>query len=160
MKLEPRPVKMKVSLGTWETHAPQPTIQSSLVNDPSESFIPSEERTWTDIPVNENFKGHTLEFSISNLSVKLVRHHDQEERETDGVGHSKSIGPRLRNAFQRTLSLIQLASSILQKGAKNRFQHCKIAHDVLLKIRAIPGHTGGNVIAPKRMGHVAIPSRW
>ena len=76
--MEPGPVKMEISLGTWETHAPQPTIQSILVDDPSESYIPSEERTWTDIPVNENFKGHTLESRISNLGVKLVRHHDQE----------------------------------------------------------------------------------
>ena len=90
------------------------------MNDQSEEFIPSEERTWNDILVNENFKGHTLESRISNLGVMLVRHHDEEERETDGVGHSKSIGPKLRDAFQRTPSLIQLGSSIFQKEAKQK----------------------------------------
>ena len=79
-KMEPGQVKIEISLSTEETHAPQPTIQSNSVNDHSESFIPSEERTWNDMLVNENFKGHTLESRISNLGVKLVRHHDQEER--------------------------------------------------------------------------------
>ena len=30
----------------------------------------------------------------------------------------------------------------------------------LLYIRAIQGHTGGNLIAPELMGHVAIPYKW
>ena len=63
-------------------------------------------------------KDDTLEFRISNLGAKLVRHHDEEERETDGVVHWKSIDPKLRDAFQRKPSLNQLASSICPKGAK------------------------------------------
>ena len=47
------------------------------------------------------------------------------------------------------------------KGSKKKGSNmAKISHDVLLHIRAIPGHTGGNVIAPELMGHVAVPSRW
>ena len=30
----------------------------------------------------------------------------------------------------------------------------------LLHIRAIQGHTGGNLIAPDFVGHVAIPYKW
>ena len=30
----------------------------------------------------------------------------------------------------------------------------------LLYTRAIQGHTGGNLIAPELMGHVAVPYKW
>ena len=40
---------------------------------------------------------------------------------------------------------------------RKRNRHCKSSRNVLLCIRAIQGHTGGNVIAPELMGHVAIP---
>ena len=43
---------------------------------------------------------------------------------------------------------------------KSMFQHCKNSRDVFLYIRAIQGHTGGNVIAPELMGHVTIPYKW
>ena len=43
---------------------------------------------------------------------------------------------------------------------KTLLQYCKNSCDVLLYIRAIPGHTGGDVIASELMGHVAVPLRW
>ena len=50
---------------------------------------------------HEKFKGHTWESSISKLVMNLVRHSDQQEGETDGAVHWKSMGPKLRNAFQK-----------------------------------------------------------
>ena len=51
--------------------------------------------------------------------------------------------------------------NIFKKGSnKTKFQCCKNFRDVLLYIRAIQGHTGGNVIALELMGHVAIPFQW
>ena len=48
----------------------------------------------------------------------------------------------------------------IYKGSnKTRLQYCKKCQDVLLYIRAIQGHTGGKVIAPELMGHVAVPSK-
>ena len=153
--MESGPVTMEISVCIEETH------EFNLVNDQSEELFQVKKERGMTFLSKKLQKGHTLQSRISNLGAKLVRHHDQEERETGGVVQWKSIGPKLRDVFQRTHSLIQLASSMFQKGAKNnRFQHCKISHDVLLKIRAIPGHTGANAIALELMGHVAIPSRW
>ena len=45
-------------------------------------------------------------------------------------------------------------------SSKFLFQYCKNSCDDLLYIRAIRGHTGGEVIAPELMGHVAIPIEW
>ena len=38
-------------------------------------------------------------------------------------------------------------------------QFCKKSHDVLVYIRAIQGHSKGDVIVPELSGHVAIPLR-
>ena len=64
-----------------------PRIQSNPVSDPSKDFNPTEERKWIDIPADRHFKAYTLESSISKLVMKLVRHLDQGERETDGAVH-------------------------------------------------------------------------
>ena len=41
-----------------------------------------------------------------------------------------------------------------------RFWYCMNFKNSLLYIRAIQGHTGGNLIALELMGHVAVPSKW
>ena len=46
---------------------------------------------------------------------------------------------------------------IYEGSNKMRFQHCMNSKKSLLYIRAIQGNTGGNLIAPELMGHVAIP---
>ena len=69
------------------------------------------------------------------------------------------MGPKLRQAFQKVGGHKFSDSDGLQhiyKGSNTtRFQY----QYVLLYIRPIQGNTGGNVIAPELMGHVAIPSR-
>ena len=39
--------------------------------------------------------------AVSKLVMKLVCHHGQDERETDGAVHRKSMGPKLRFAFHK-----------------------------------------------------------
>ena len=130
----------------------------------SEWVFPIEERKWNDIPACQQFRGHAFEAEVSELVMRLVRRYDQHERETDGAVSWKSMGPKLWKAFQKAGGQQFSDSDWLQhfcKGSnKTRFQHCKNSRDVLLYIRAIQGHTGGIVIAPALMGHVAIPSRW
>ena len=52
-----------------------------------------------------------MESSISKLVMKLVRNHDQEERETDGAVHWKSMGPKLRYAFRQEADTPPLMST-------------------------------------------------
>ena len=96
--------------------------------------------------------------------MRLVRRYDQHERETDGAVHWKSMGPELRKAFQTTgghkFSGCDWLQHIYKESKQTRFLYCKNSRDILMYIRACQGHTGGNVIAPELMGHVAVPYKW
>ena len=83
-----------------ETH----TTQSKIPPNPlyySKETIPVGERKWNYIPACKSFEGDSLSAEISKLVMRLVRHHDQDERETDGAVHWNSMVPMLRNAFQK-----------------------------------------------------------
>ena len=98
---------------------------------------------------HKHFEGNALQDEISKLVMRLVRHYDQEERETDGAVHWNSIGPKLRKAFQ--------------KAGRAHFlglQYCKNSREVLLYIRAIQGHTGGNMTASELMGQIVHSHKW
>ena len=74
------------------------------------------------------------------------------------------MGPTLRHAFQEqggyTFSDCHCLDYIRKGSNKIRFQYGKNSHDVLLYIRAMQGHTGGEVISPELMGHDTVPFRW
>ena len=107
---------------------------------------------------------NAVEAEVSKLVMRLVLHYDHDEREPYGAVHWKSMGPKLRQAFQKIgghkLSDSDWLQHVYKGSNTTRFQYCKNSKDVLLYIRAIQGHTYGNVIAPELLGHVAIPSRW
>ena len=153
--------KMEPSSSTEETHAKQLKIQTNPVYTHSEEVILVEERRWTDILACQQFRGHTVEAEVSKLVMRLVRRYDQHERGTDGAIHWKSMGPKPRRAFQKAggqkFSDADWIQHIHKGSNKAGFQYRKNSRDVLLHIRAIQGHTGGNVIA---LGHVAIPYKW
>ena len=92
--------------------------------------------------------------------MKLLRHLDQEDRETDGAVHRKFIGPKLRHMFQErggyTSSDAPWLELIWKGSNKTRCQCSENSNDVLLKIRDSQGHTGGEVIAPELVGRVAF----
>ena len=81
-----------------ETHAMQFKIQTNPLFYSKEG-IPVGERKWSDILACESFEGDSLHAEISKLVMRLVRHHDQDEQETDGAFHWNSMGPKLRRAF-------------------------------------------------------------
>ena len=146
-----------------DIHATQFEIQTNPVYH-SKEVIPTEDRTWNDIPAFKFSRGNTLQAEISKLVMRLVRHFDQEERETDGGVHWHSMGPKLRKAFQkaggRKFSDTDWLQHIYEGSNQMRFQYCMSSENFSLYIRAIQGHTGGNLIAPELIGHVAIPYRW
>ena len=134
-----------------ETHAKQFEIQTKpLYNCYSEEVIPIEERKWNDIPAYKHFRGITFEAEASNLVMRLVRRYGQHEGETDGAVHW---------VRGQTFSDSDWLQYTYEGSNKTRFQYCKNSENVLLYIRAIQGHTGGNLTAPELMGHVAIPHK-
>ena len=64
---------------------------------------------------------------------------------------------RFQKAEGQTFSDSDRLQYIYEGSNKTRFQKSKNSREVLLFILAIQGHTGGNVIAPELVGHVAIP---
>ena len=88
-------------VSTEETRAPQPTTQSNLMSDHTENFIPIGERISNDSSAYDDVRGYTLECRISKRVMKLERHLDLKDQETDGAVHWKSMGPKLRHAFQK-----------------------------------------------------------
>ena len=130
-----------------ETGASQPKTQSDLMNSHSEDFIPIDKRKWNDIPAYGDVKREDSGvWKISKLVTNLVRHRDLTDRETVGAVHWKSMCPKLWRAFQ---------SDSAQTFSDSRWL------DVLLYLRAHSGaHTGGELITPELMDHVASPLRW
>ena len=96
--------------------------------------------------------------------MRFVRRYDQGEREPDGAVHWNSVGPKLRQAFQksggRKFSDTDWLQHMCEGSNKMRFQYCMNSKKIFLYVRAIQGHTGGNLTAPEWMGHVAIPCEW
>ena len=60
--------------------------------------------------------------------MRLLRHYDQHEKKGDAV-HWKSMGPKLRKAFQKTggqeFSDFDWLQCIYKGSNKPRFQYCK-----------------------------------
>ena len=57
------------------------------------------ERKWRIILAFPTYAERSLSSAISKTVTKLVRHFDQDERQTDAAVHWDSIGPVLLNAF-------------------------------------------------------------
>ena len=82
-----------------EIHADQPTSQSRSQCRRSENHILIDNREWIDIIANAKSHQYPLENRISKLVMRLARHVDLQERESDGAVDWKSMCPKLRYAF-------------------------------------------------------------
>ena len=94
----------------------------------------------------------------------MIRHHDQDERETDGAMHWNVILPVLKGRFRSQLEKECTDEDWLHcvylGSIKIRFEICKDEHGELRYLRAIQGHSGGVIISPRLMNYVMIPYRW
>ena len=52
------------------------------------------------LPINSSYGG-SLPTAISKMVTRLVRHYDQEERQSDGAVHGGTIGPKLVKVFAK-----------------------------------------------------------
>ena len=65
--------------------------------------IPREDRIWKTIPGCQKCKGHSFVTRILKCVTKMVRHHDQDEREADEAMHWNVILSVLKQRFQNQL---------------------------------------------------------
>ena len=142
-----------------ETHASKPQAQSSIpMNHLSTDFIQIDRRKWSYFLACDNVDKDSLAWKISKRLTALARH-----RKIEAV-HRSALFPQLRRDFERegarTVSYSQWLGHIYRGSNKPRFQ-CRVdSNNNLLHVRAIQGHSGGELIAPELLNHVAIPPRW
>ena len=78
-----------------------------------------------------------------------MRHYDQDERETDGEVHKNTVNPKLLKDFEdkgaRKFSDKEWLQHVYEGSNKTRFEYCENSKNSLIYIRAIQGHTGGNM---------------
>ena len=79
----------------------------------------------------------------------MVRHHDQCEREEDGVVHVDIILPVLKEKFQIQRDKEFTTVAFFLGVFKTRFEICKDEDGGLKFFRAIQGHSGGFFVSTK-----------
>ena len=88
-----------------------------------------EKKRWKSILAYLSFKGRPLSTAISKLAMRLVRHYDQDERETDGAVHWSTICPKLLRAFgdqgARESSENDWIQHMYEGSNKTRFEYCE-----------------------------------
>ena len=126
--------------------------------------IPKEDRNWTIILGCPKCKRDSFEIRISKCVTEMVRHHDQNERETDGARHWDGVLSVLKGKFRYQLEkefTDEYWLHCLYLGSiKTRFELCKDENGEIRYIRAIQGHSGGMIISPRLMIYVMIPYKW
>ena len=125
--------------------------------------IPEEDRIWTIITGCPKCKKDSLETRISKCVTNMVRHHDQDERETDGARHWDGVlsvlKGKFRNQMDKEFTDEDWLHCLYLGSIKTRFEFCK-ENEELWYIRAIQGHSGGVIISPRLMNYVFIPCKW
>ena len=121
-----------------------------------ERTTPTKERMWKLIPAHSSYIGGSLSTAISKKVTRLVRHFDQEERQSDAAVHWDTTRPKLLRAFAdrgaRDFSETDWLRHIHDVSNKTRFEHCEGSKKSLTSLRGIQGHTCGITIAPELMG--------
>ena len=96
--------------------------------------------------------------------VTVFVRHRERHREIDGAVHWSSLLMVLRRDFERegarTFSDSPWLGYIHRGSNTPRFQCSANSNNHRLYVRAIQGHSGGDLIDPELLNHVAIPPRW
>ena len=126
--------------------------------DYSPSIIPMRERKWIDIePGNYSLSA----FEVSKKVIHLLRHFQRLQREDDGAVQFWRIKEHLQSQFSQVLYWsddrwkVCLAAG---GGAKRRYQYCTDVSGTIIYFRALPGHSGRNLIDPSLQDNVIIQS--
>ena len=114
--------------------------------------IPLSERVWIDI---EPLESHDLSKKIINL----LRHNQKLHREQDGVIQFYEIKFHLRDyplPIQNWSDDRWLACLAAGGGSKRRYQYCSDYLGSIIYLRALQGHSGGNLIDLELQDNVLI----
>ena len=100
-------------------------------------------------------------WTISKRRTNLVRHRDLADRKNDQAVCWSSLCSKLRREFQsegvRIFSDSQWLGYIHRGSNKPRFPYYVNSDSNHLYVRAIQGHSGGDLIAPELLNYVAVP---
>ena len=91
------------------------------------------------------------------MVTKMIRHHDQDEREQDGSYHWDTVRLVLLKAFAQkgagTFSNNQWIHMIHEGSSRKIVEHCLDNKKSLCSLRAIQGDSGGIPIRPEMIGY-------
>ena len=94
----------------------------------------------------------------------MVRHYDQDERQSHASLHWDSISPILLKAFAthgaRDFSDEQWLRLIHEGSSKTTFEYCDDSQKSLAYCRAIQEHLGGIPLHPVLVVYIRIPYNW
>ena len=108
--------------------------------------IPLSERVWIDIePSKQDFESYNL----SKKVINLLRHNQKLHREEDGAIQFYKIKFHLRDhhlPIQNWSDDRWIACLAAGGGSKRRYQYCSDYLGSIIYLRALQGHSGGNLI--------------
>ena len=122
--------------------------------------VPIGKRTWTDV---EPGKYSFSDCEVSKKVMYLLRHSQHVYPEEDGAVQFWRIKENLQTYF---LYYPHWSDSKWKAclagggGNKKRYQYCTDSSGVILCLRALQGHSGGNLIDPTLQDNVVIPSNF
>ena len=108
--------------------------------------IPLSERVWIDI---EPSKQDLESYNLSKKVINLLRHNQKLHREEDGAIQFYKIKFHLRGhhlQIQNWSDDRWIACLVAGGGPKRRYQYCSDYLGSILYLRALQGHSGGNLI--------------
>ena len=121
------------------------------------------ERKWKVIPANSSYGG-ALSIAVSKMVTRMVRHDDQDERQSDAAHHWDMRRPVLLKAFAkhgaRDFSEKHWLRLTREGSSQTRFEYCQDSKNSLACFRAIQGHSRGISIDPELMEYILIPYNW
>ena len=137
----------------------QPSV---LVHTKNHSY---DRKEWKVIPANSS-DGGALPTAVSKMVTRMVRHYDQDERQSDAALHWDTIRPLLLKAFAkhgaRDFSEKNIGFDLFVKEAARRGSSTVRIPKIpwLTYEQLIQGHSRGLTIDPELMEHIPIPYNW
>ena len=160
---------------TGAVHVTSPTsIKGDLCGTPSAFFsarrpfftqrtIPATEKKWKVIPANSSCGG-ALSMAVSKIGTRMVRHYDQDERQSDAALHRDTIRPVLLKAFAkhgaRDFSEKHRLPLIHEGSSKTRIEYCEDSKNSLAYFRAIQAHSAGIPNDRELKDYIRILFKW